>query len=48
MKLSEMTPVEIENKQSKFPNDTLNEDERKQLRTTIGQLNWAANQTRPI
>ena len=45
--ISEMSLVEIQNEQSRSPDDALNEDERKQLRTVIGQLNWAANQTRP-
>ena len=45
--ISEMSPVEIQNERSRSTDDALNEDERKQLRTTIGQLNWVANQTRP-
>ena len=42
-----MSLVQIQNEQSRSPDDALNEDERKQLRTVIGQLNWVANQTRP-
>ena len=45
--ISEMSLVEIQNEQSRSPDDALNEDERKQLRTVIGQLNWVVNQTRP-
>ena len=45
--ISEMSLVEIQNEQSRSPDDALNKDERKQLRTVIGQLNWVANQTRP-
>ena len=45
--ISEMSQVEIQNEQSTSPDDALNEDERKQLRTVIGQVNWVANQTRP-
>ena len=45
--ISEMSPAEIQNERSRSPDDALNEDERKQLRTAIGQLNWVANQTRP-
>ena len=42
-----MSPVEIRNERSRFPDDALNEDECKQLRTATGQLNWAANQAKP-
>ena len=34
--ISEMSLVEIQNEQSRSPDDALNEDERKQLRTVIG------------
>ena len=44
--ISKMSLVEIQNEQSKSPDDALNEDECKQLRTVIGQLNWVANQTK--
>ena len=45
--VSEMSQVEIQNERSRAPDDALNEDEHKQLRTAIGQLNWVANQTGP-
>ena len=44
---SEISPVEIQNERSRSPDDALNEDRSKQLRTATGQVNWVANQMRP-
>ena len=41
--ISDMNLVETQNEQSRFPDDALNEDKRKQLRTVLGQLNWVAS-----
>ena len=45
--VKELQKIEIQDERSKQTNDELNETEKHQLRSVIGQLNWLCTQTRP-
>ena len=45
--IDEINQIEISRERTKNKSDKLTDDELKSYRTLIGQLSWAANQTRP-
>ena len=45
--INDIKPIEINKSPKRDPHDLVSAEESKQLRSTIGQLNWVATQSRP-